>query len=98
MNQPQSEREKVGKDTEINEKTKVPLFTVVACVVACVASAVSASLWLNNSLNRIEQRIVAMENRTADRWTSTDMRMWTLQLRMENPSLKVPAATSAGRE
>ncbi len=95
MDQPQKQREKVGtKEVEINDKTKIPLYSVIACIISFVGGA----LWINNSLNRIENRLVMMENRVSDRWTGTDMRLWIMQLKMENPNLKIPSATQTGRE
>lgn len=83
----------MGKDVEINERTKIPLFTMVACIGAFVGGA----LWISNALNRVDARLAAMEQRVSDRWTSTDMRIWVMQLKMDNQSLKVPSA-AIGRE
>lgn len=71
---------------EINEKTRVPIGLAVCCIGAFIGGA----LWLNNSLNRIDQRLQSMETRMSDRWTASNMKIWALQLRLENPSLRVP--------
>jgi len=73
-------------ESELNEKTKLPLGLVVACIGAFLGGA----LWINNSLNKIDNRLAAMEARVSDRWTESDMRIWTMQLRMDNPNLKIP--------
>ena len=77
-------------ESELNEKTKLPL----ALVVSCIAAFVGGALWINNSLNRIDNRLAAMERQVNDRWTGADMKLWTMQLRMDNPSLKIPPAQS----
>lgn len=71
---------------EITEKTRMPIGVAVGCILAFIGGA----LWLNNSLHRIEQRLQAMETTMTDRWTGRDQRIWALQLRLENPSMKVP--------
>jgi len=73
-------------ESELNEKTKLPLGLVVACIGAFLGGA----LWINNSLNKIDNRLASMEARVSDRWTESDMRIWTMQLRMDNPNLKIP--------
>ena len=75
-------------ESELNEKTKLPLGLVVSCIIAFLGGA----LWISNSLNRIDNRLAAMERQVNDRWTSSDMKLWTMQLRMDNPSLKIPSA------
>jgi hypothetical protein len=75
---------------ELNEKTKVPLGVVIACLTVFIGGA----LWITNSLNRIDNRLIAMETRMTERWTAADMKLWAMQLRMENPSLKVPEAVN----
>ena len=77
-------------ESELTEKTKLPL----ALVVSCIAAFVGGALWINNSLNRIDNRLAAMERQVNDRWSSADMKLWTMQLRMDNPSLKIPPAQS----
>lgn len=74
---------------EITEKTRMPIGVAVGCIVAFIGGA----LWLNNSLHRIEQRLLNMEASMNDRWTGRDMRIWTLQMRLENPNLKIPEPT-----
>lgn len=75
-------------ESELNEKTKLPLGLVVSCIIAFLGGA----LWISNSLNRIDNRLAAMERQVNDRWTSADMKLWTMQLRMDNPTLKIPSA------
>lgn len=77
-------------ESELNEKTKLPLGLVVSCIIAFLGGA----LWISNSLNRIENRLSAMERQGNDRWTAADMKLWTMQLRMDNPTLKIPPAQS----
>ena len=55
-------------ESELNEKTKLPLGLVVACIGAFLGGA----LWINNSLNKIDNRLAAMEARVSDRWTESD--------------------------
>ena len=73
-------------ESELNEKTKLPLGLVISCIVAFLGGA----LWISNSLNRIDNRLASMERQVNDRWTSADMKLWAMQLRMDNPNLKVP--------
>jgi len=73
-------------ESELNEKTKLPLGLVVACIGAFLGGA----LWINNSLNKIDNRLAAMEARVSDRWTEGDMKIWVMRLQMDNPSLKIP--------
>jgi len=73
-------------ESELNDRTKMPL----SVVISCIAAFIGAALWINNSLHRIDNRLAAMEARVNDRWTSADMRIWAMQLRMDNPSLKIP--------
>ena len=88
MNREQTEGN-IGKmsESELNEKTKLPLGLVVSCIIAFLGGA----LWISNSLNRIDNRLAAMERLSNDRWTSADMNLWTMQLRMDNPALKIPS-------
>lgn len=72
---------------EINDKTVMPLSWVIAIVTAFIGGA----LWINNSLNRIDNRLASMEVRVSDRWTGSDMKLWVAKLRIENPTLKIPA-------
>lgn len=74
---------------ELNDKTVMPLGMVVACVVTFISGA----LWINNSLNKIDNRLAAMEYRVSDRWTGSDMKLWVAKLRIENPTLKIPSTT-----
>lgn len=73
-------------ESELNEKTKLPLGLVVSCIIAFLGGA----LWISNSLNRIDSRLAAMERQVNDRWTTSDMKIWAMQLRMDNPALKIP--------
>jgi len=79
-----SKEERAGDS--ITQATKVPLSLLVGCVSVFVGGA----LWINNSLNRIEQRLTIIEMGTSDRFRASDMKAWALQLRLENPTLKVP--------
>ena len=74
-------------ESELTEKTKLPL----ALVASCIAAFVGGALWINNSLNRIDNRLAAMERQVNDRWSGADMRIWAMQLRMDNPTLKIPS-------
>lgn len=75
-----------GRDA-ITESTKVPLSIAVGCVSVFVIGA----LWLNNSLNRIEQRLTIIELGTNDRIRASDFKSWVLQLRHDNPNLNIPS-------
>ncbi len=70
----------------ITERTRIPLGIAVATITAFLGGAI----WLNNSLNRIDARLVLIENGTRDRFTGRDMKLWVLQLKFDNPTLKVP--------
>jgi len=74
---------------ELNDKTVMPLGMVIACVAAFIGGA----LWINNSLNRIENRLASMEYRVSDRWTGSDMKLWVARFKLENPNIKVPSTT-----
>lgn len=64
-------------------------------------AAIQAQLQANNqasvvSLQEIRNRLDRFEERYADRWTSTDMRLWVLELSRANPTLTVPPPTQSG--
>jgi hypothetical protein len=54
---------------------------------------IGATLYLQNALHDIDARLVAMEILVADRWTRTDMELWTNALIIANDAegLRVPA-------
>jgi hypothetical protein len=49
-----------------------------------IVIVVSATLWLSRELHRIDTRLVAMEILVQDRWTRTDMQLWTQELVIMN--------------
>jgi hypothetical protein len=54
-----------------------------------VAVVVSATLWLQGVLHTIDTRLVAMEVLVANRWTRTDMKLWTQELKLLNQEHEV---------
>jgi len=83
---PTMSKQDPAETTTITERTKVPIGLMVSCVITLAGTA----LWLNTSLAKIEHRLITIETRLLDRWTASDMRVWTLKLKMENPSLNIP--------
>jgi len=75
-----------SRDGTINEKTRIPLGIAVATITAFMGGAI----WLNNSLNKIDARLALIEGGTRDRFSGADMRIWVMQLRLDNPTLKIP--------
>lgn len=45
---------------------------------------------LSMTLNRIDNRLVRIEERGRDRWTLTEMKLWVERLRQRNPGMEIP--------
>lgn len=86
MNDRVQEGKKGMPDSELNEKTKVPLGLVVAAIMAFIGGA----LWINNSLNQIRSELALIKFGVNNTLSSRDMELWIMKLRLENPNLKVP--------
>jgi hypothetical protein len=73
-------------DSELNEKTKVPL----GLVITTLAAFLGAAIWINNSLNQIRSELEIIKHSVSGQFTARDMEIWIMKLRLENPALKVP--------
>lgn len=73
-------------DSELNEKTKVPLGLVITTLIAFVGGAI----WINNSLNQIRSELTFIKYSVSSQFTMRDMELWIMKLRAENPTVKVP--------
>lgn len=73
-------------DSELTEKTKVPLGLVIATIIAFITGA----LWINNSLNQIRTELSLIKFGVNNTLSSRDMELWIMRFRLENPSIKVP--------
>lgn len=73
-------------DSELSEKTKVPLGLVLSTIVAFLAGA----LWINNSLNQIRGELTLIKFGVNNTMSARDMEIWIMKFRLENPTLKVP--------
>jgi hypothetical protein len=51
---------------------------------------VAATVWIQESLHRIDTRLVALETHVQDRWSRTDMRIWAKDLELKNDAIVVP--------
>lgn len=76
-------------DSELTEKTKVPLGLVIATIISFIAGA----LWINNSLNEIRNELTLIKIGVNSTLSARDMELWILRLRHDNPTLKVPDLT-----
>lgn len=86
-------------------KVWVPLAVVaggVAMLVGLGMAAFNFHLYLQAQftgltvqLQALDRRLERMEERDSDRWSGTDMRLWTLELSRQNPTLAVPAPLPA---
>lgn len=89
-----------NRDVVINDKTKVPLFTMLTCI----GIVVGAAIWLKDSLHDInnEQKDIKVELRDikrelaetkqemTKRLSHDTMDNWIIRLKYENPNIKVP--------
>lgn len=90
----QAEKTKMGnRDLVINERTKVPLFTMLGCI----GVVVFAALWINNSLKDINNELKDIKRELAEtkhemtkRLSHDTMDNWIIRLKYENPNIKVP--------
>jgi hypothetical protein len=58
--------------------------------VSVVVLIVSGALWINNGLSAIRSDIKALQDRMVDSLLVKDMKIWSQQLQIDNPTLKVP--------
>lgn len=79
--------------TTLSDKTRVPLGWVISLILIVIG----ATIWLNNSLHGIDTkmssldvRLAGIESNSKDRVTPTDMKVWLMKFRFENPGVKVP--------
>ena len=70
--------QRLSEDTNIPIKVIIPIITAIVVV----------SMWVNNTLNRIESSI-------HESWRTRDMQKWSTLLRNENPTMKVPSPYDA---
>ena len=64
------------------------LITVGSALVV-VASVASAVWWLAGKINAFDNRLERMERDRAESWTRKDQKIFVLELRLHNPTLKV---------
>lgn len=71
----------------------VPLGVVTASVIALFG----AKSWLdsqfdtlNASITQVQWELKSLQGASADRWTSSDQRLWAEQLARSNPTLVIP--------
>lgn len=76
------------------------LFLPVGTAVAITVAAITFHMYLSSQFNALMRRLDRIEDQANDRWTATDMRIWTLELGRKNPTLDVPppAARPRGSE
>jgi hypothetical protein len=72
---------------EINPKA---LTINLACVGTLLMSVIVATLWINNTLNRIDRRLERLEESANNQWTVPDMSDWTTRYGAMNPGSKIP--------
>lgn len=82
----------------INKDTLVPLGAVATVFIALLGAH---SFWtakaneLAGKLDSIDRRLERIEEHQIDRWTLTDMRLWTAAVRQANPTLNLPEPQQA---
>ena len=70
------------KPSIINKQTLMPLGLVFTFIVGVI--------WINNRFISMEYKLDALIQEQADRWTKTDMKLYSLELQLSNPDLIVP--------
>lgn len=86
-----------GKRSFIDRETLIP---IGVCIALCVG-AVGAYGWLNAQfqdikalIEKIDRRVEKLEIQAntpvRDRWTGTDMLVWTREFQLTNPGIKIP--------
>jgi hypothetical protein len=70
--------------------------------VALAGLAISFHLFLQGQFQALRDQFIAInrrldriEEQASDRWSGTDMRLWTLELSRQNPTLAVPPPAPA---
>lgn len=78
--------EKPQSKTIISQSSLVPISVMVGVVLT--------ALWLNNQFSDIRADLKEMRTQltyqTASRWTSQDMKIYTLLMKQNNPALAIP--------
>lgn len=84
MSNDKTMQEAIDKDTRIT----------VGAAIACAFALLSAALWVNNRISALEHEVSGLrtliEGASADRWTQTEMYLWTELLRAKNPGVDIP--------
>lgn len=84
-----------------NSNGAVKTLQVIMMVIGLFTISAGSFAYLNSQFATIEarvtkefatldRRLIAIEAGINDRWTSSDMRIYTYQLRQDNPELTVP--------
>ena len=87
-----------GRKVVINGNTVLmPLGAVIAVVLALWRG----SAMLNEKFDQlaasdrlIAEQLMLIKLSVSDRWTSTSMKLWALQMKVENPTLNIPDVTA----
>ncbi len=85
------------RDSDITERTRIPIWIAVAGITSFLGGAIWIKDSLNglsNSIGLVNNRLTAMEAGTRDTITVRDMKIWVLQFKFDNPTIKVPDAPS----
>jgi len=78
---------------QINRSTLVPIGAVVSLVIILVGAwgfLDSRFTTIDRALDKQDRRLERLEEKTGDRWTSTEMKLWGAQLKNLNPDMKIP--------
>lgn len=76
--------------SSIDKETRVTIGAAVACSFALL----SAALWVNGRITALEHEVsnlrILIEKAAEDRWTQTEMYLWTELVKARNPGMDIP--------
>lgn len=78
----------------LGRTTAVNLWAAAIIAVALGGWIVRDAIWKTKINHRLESIEAIVNHGVADRWTGTQMTMWSTMLRVENPELSVPEPDS----
>ena len=67
-----------------NAVSLITLITLLGCTL-------SGYIYIDSRFDLLEQEMLKVKISMADRWTSTDQKIWAGQLKIMNPAIVVPA-------
>jgi hypothetical protein len=85
---------------------KVPVITretliPIGVAISCLAPIALGTIWIRDSMaenaaaiaslrSEMISRFNILEAKSGDRWTTSEMQLWSLKLQRDNPTIKVP--------